>query len=252
MPILQIIKEGVLLQEFEFQAELVTIGRDPENDIRLGDLTVSRRHGQLKRETSGRYFIENLQSRNGIRVNDRAIAQPAALTDGDQLEIGVYKLLFLDPTEATPRRQNNLNTTFHKNLLNVFGTMPVQTSPNAISTAAQPTKLQPAEEKNPPSQAAPRQAENLEGGILINEASNAIFSLDRDQVVLGNEGPVDIRVPGSERTRATIARRGDYFYLCSETPSPCVSVNGRPVMNARLLYNDRIEIGGRSFIFREI
>jgi hypothetical protein len=92
----------------------------------------------------------------------------------------------------------------------------------------------------------------LEIGILINEANNAIFALDREQVVLGNEGQVDIRVPGPERMRATIARRGGYFYLCSETPAPCVAVNGRPVMNARLLYNDRIEIGERRFIFREI
>jgi len=252
MPILQITKEGVLLQEFEIQAERVTIGRDPENDIRLGDLTASRRHGQLKREASGRYFIENLQSRNGIRLNGHAIAQPSALTDGDRLKIGVYELLFLDPAEITRLRQNHLDTTSDKKLLNVFGTMPVKASSHTIPTITQPTKVQHPDEKNTTSQKAQRRAQTLEIGILINEANNAIFTLDRDQVVLGNEGPVDIRVPSSERTRATIARRGEYFYLCSETPAPCVSVNGRPVMNARLLYNDRIEIGGRRFIFREI
>jgi hypothetical protein len=246
MPILQITKDGVLLQEFEFQAERVTIGRDADNDIRLGDLTVSRRHGQLKREAGGRYFIENLKSRNGIRLNGHKISQPTALTDGDQLKVGVYQLFFLDPNEITRLRQQHLDSTAGRALLEVFGAMP---SPPA---AAQPTNIQSVEEENAPSSTGSRREQALEIGVLINEDNNAIFALDRDLVVLGNEGQVDIRVPGPERARATIARRGEYFYLCSETPAPSVSVNGRPVMNARLLYNDRIEIGGRRFVFREI
>jgi hypothetical protein len=246
MPILQITKDGVLLQEFEIQAERVTIGRDPENDIRLGDLTVSRRHGQLKRKAGGRYFIENLKSRNGIRLNGHKISQPTALTDGDQLKVGVYQLFFLDPNEITRLRQKHLDSTAGRALLEVFGAMP---SPPAT---AQPTNIQSVEEENAPGSTGSRHGQALEIGVLINEANNAIFALDRDLVVLGNEGQVDIRVPGPERARATIARRGGYFYLCSETPAPCVSVNDRPVMNARLLYNDRIEIGGRRFIFREI
>jgi hypothetical protein len=92
----------------------------------------------------------------------------------------------------------------------------------------------------------------LEIGILINEANNAIFAIRRAQVVLGSDSDADIRVPGPPRTRAIIARSGDYFYICSDTPAPSVSVNERPVMNSRLVYNDRIEIGGRRFIFREI
>jgi hypothetical protein len=250
MPILQITKDGVLLQEFEIQAECVTIGRDAENDIRLGDLTVSRRHGQLKREAGGRYFIENLKSRNGIRLNGHKISQPAALTDGDQLKVGVYQLFFLDPNEITRLRQKHLDSTAGRALLEVFGAMP--SPPETLPVAAQPTDIQREEEENTPSATGSRHGQALEIGVLINEANNAIFALDRDLVVLGNEGQVDIRVPGPERARATIARRGGYFYLCSETPAPSVSVNDRPVMNARLLYNDRIEIGGRRFIFREI
>jgi len=250
MPILQITKDGVLLQEFEIQAERVTIGRDAENDIRLGDLTVSRRHGQLKREAGGRYFIENLKSRNGIRLNGHKISQPTALTDGDQLKVGVYQLFFLDPNEITRLRQKHLDSTAGRALLEVFGAMP--SPPEALPAAAQPTNIQSFEEENASSSTGSRRGQALEIGVLINEDNNALFALDRDLVVLGNEGQVDIRVPGPERARATIARRGAYFYLCSETPAPCVSVNGRPVMNARLLYNDRIEIGGRKFIFREI
>jgi len=258
MPVLQITKDGLLLQELEISAEKIALGRDPGNEIRLGDLTVSRNHAQLRRDpASGRYFIENLQSRNGIRLNNLEISQPMALTDGDELRIGAYQLLFRDASEVARLRQKHLDSTSGEKLLEVFGKSPVQsTSPNEIAqpstSAAQPTVVQSLEEKNKFDAAASRGEQELEIGILINEANNAIFSLDREQVVLGNDGQVDIRVPGEERTRATVARRGEYFYICSETPQPCVSVNGRPVMNARLLYNDRIEIGGRRFIFREI
>jgi len=249
MPILQITKDGVLLQELEIQAECLVIGRDANSDIRLGDLTVSRQHGQLRREAGGRYFIENLQSRNGIYLNGHEISRPTALTDGDQLKIGAYQLLFRQAAEANRQSSNQLAG---KARLDAFGAIPKSPASEALPVTSQPTRIQPSAEKNATRPTPQPRAGESEVGILINEASNAIFTLDRDHIVLGNEGQVDIRIPGPERTRAMIARRGEYFYLCSETSVPCVAVNGRPVMNARLLYNDRIEIGGRRFIFREI
>jgi len=252
MPILQITKDGVLLQELEIQAECLVIGRDANSDIRLGDLTVSRQHGQLRREAGGRYFIENLQSRNGIHLNGHAISRPTALTDGDQLKIGAYQLRFRHAAETNRQPSNQLHANAGNALLEVFGAIPKSSASSALPTISPATTVQPGEGKNTTNPMPQPSAGESEVGILINEANNAIFTLDRENIVLGNEGQVDIRIPGPERTRATIARRGEYFYLCSETPVPCVSVNGRPVMNARLLYNDRIEIGGRRFIFREI
>ncbi len=232
MPILQITKDGFLLQELEIHAESMTIGRDPENDVRLGDLTVSRRHALLTRHADNRYFIEDLQSRNGISLNGNVVTQPTALTGGAQIRVGIYQLTFLDSVEVTQLRQSHSE----------------KAAPAALPAAVHPTKLQSVEEGN----AAKHRGHALEIGVLVNEDSNAIFTLKDDQIVLGNEGQVDIRVPGPARMRATIARRGKYFYICSETPTPCVSVNDRPVMNSQLAYNDRIEIGGRKFIFREI
>ncbi|MGH7595759.1 MAG: FHA domain-containing protein [bacterium] len=232
MPILQITKDGLLLQELEIQAESVTIGRDPENDVRLGDLTVSRRHALLKRNAGNHYFIEDLQSRNGVSLNGNAVTQLTALVGGDQIRVGIYQLTFLDSTEGVRISESHSN----------------KAAPETLPAASYPTKLQAVEA----SSAAKYRGQALEVGILVNEDSNAIFALKDDQIVLGNDGQVDIRVPGPERTRAIIARRGKYFYICSETPTPCVSVNDRPVMNSQLAYNDRIEIGGRRFIFREI
>jgi hypothetical protein len=152
------------------------------------------------------------------------------------MQVGVYQLTFLDSGAATQPRQNHFNAAGDK----------------ALAMATRPTRVQNIEQEHAQAERRRENAAAPEIGILVNEANNAIFTLDRDQVVLGSEGEVDIRVPGPERRRATIARRGEHFYLCSETPVPCVSVNGRPVMNAQLAYNDRIEIGERRFIFRKI
>jgi pSer/pThr/pTyr-binding forkhead associated (FHA) protein len=73
--------------------ERTTIGRSPECDIFLDDVTVSRRHAVLRRADDG-FTIEDLGSLNGTFVNRRRI-ESAKLADGDELQIGKYRLTFL-------------------------------------------------------------------------------------------------------------------------------------------------------------
>ena len=73
-------------------AEL-TIGRTPESDLFLDDVTVSRRHARIVVD-SGTYFIEDLDSLNGTYVNRKRIERHQ-LFDGDELQIGKFKLAFI-------------------------------------------------------------------------------------------------------------------------------------------------------------
>ena len=69
------------------------IGRSPECDIFLDDVTVSRKHAELER--SGETFtIRDLGSLNGTFVNRRRI-ESAELEDDDEVQIGKYRLTFL-------------------------------------------------------------------------------------------------------------------------------------------------------------
>ena len=71
-----------------------TIGRAGEASILLDDVTVSRRHAAIEEEADGRYLVD-LASLNGTYVNNRRIER-VRLRDGDELQIGKFKLTYLE------------------------------------------------------------------------------------------------------------------------------------------------------------
>lgn len=77
---------------FLLDLDLVTAGRHPESEIFLDDVTVSRRHAEFHR--SGHEFtVRDVGSLNGTYVNRDRIDQ-VALNDGDEVQIGKYRLVF--------------------------------------------------------------------------------------------------------------------------------------------------------------
>jgi hypothetical protein len=70
------------------------IGRSPDCDIFLDDVTVSRNHAVLV-EREGRFFVEDEGSLNGTFVNRKRI-DSAELENGDELQIGKYRLTFVE------------------------------------------------------------------------------------------------------------------------------------------------------------
>ena len=79
--------------KFTLDGEVVTVGRHRESDIFLNDITVSRRHAELRRE-GAKYSVVDLGSLNGTYVN-RARVDSSPLASGDELQIGKFRLLFL-------------------------------------------------------------------------------------------------------------------------------------------------------------
>jgi hypothetical protein len=81
-------------EAFTLDGERMTIGRSPEAEIFLDDVTVSRNHALLVRRRDGLY-IDDLGSLNGTYVNRRRI-ESHLLVDGDELQVGKYKLTYLE------------------------------------------------------------------------------------------------------------------------------------------------------------
>jgi hypothetical protein len=81
-------------EHFIPQGERTTIGRSPDCDIFLDDVTVSRKHAVLI-EQNGDFLIEDRGSLNGTFVNRRRIDGPTRLQSGDEVQIGKYRLSFI-------------------------------------------------------------------------------------------------------------------------------------------------------------
>jgi len=78
---------------FLLDSDLTLVGRHPDSDIFLDDVTVSRRHAEFYRQ-GGRFTVRDVGSLNGTYVNRERIEE-ADLSGGDEVQIGKFRLVFL-------------------------------------------------------------------------------------------------------------------------------------------------------------
>jgi FHA domain/zinc-ribbon domain len=84
---------GIAGQPFQPGEGTTLVGRSPECDIFLDDVTVSRRHAEIVRE-GDEFTIRDLGSLNGTYVNRKRI-ESTQLENDDEVQIGKYRLTFL-------------------------------------------------------------------------------------------------------------------------------------------------------------
>lgn len=94
-----------LLQEFDLNGPEIVLGRGSDCHITLEDPLVSRRHARIV-IANGVAKVEDLASRNGVRVNGRKIKTAWDLANGDRIRIGTQELVFTvgDPRDRRPTR----------------------------------------------------------------------------------------------------------------------------------------------------
>ena len=85
---------GLAGDVFRPSGEKTTIGRQQDSDIFMDDITVSRNHAVLLHKDDG-YYISDEGSLNGTYVNHVRV-ETQKLSDGDQVQIGKYKLTFIE------------------------------------------------------------------------------------------------------------------------------------------------------------
>lgn len=91
--------EGVTLSSYKLEQRETSIGRNPGNTIQLDDAAVSGNHARIDRQTNDYldnhfdFFIEDLGSTNGTKVNGKRIIRQM-LKHGDALQIGAHHFVF--------------------------------------------------------------------------------------------------------------------------------------------------------------
>lgn len=85
-------------ERFAIGPGVTQLGRHPDSDVMLDDITVSRRHVEIERTEEG-YVVRDVGSLNGTYVNQERVDR-AVLHHGDELQIGKFRLVLFERADG--------------------------------------------------------------------------------------------------------------------------------------------------------
>ena len=95
-----VVTEGPLAgSRFILDSDISTLGRHPKSDLFFDDITVSRRHAEVK-ISANLALVRDVGSLNGTYVNMTQIDKETEISPGDTLQIGKFKLVFFQETTS--------------------------------------------------------------------------------------------------------------------------------------------------------
>ena len=221
--------DGQVMAEYNMNKERYTIGRLPDNDIRIDNAAVSGHHSLIINILNDS-FLEDLNSTNGTYVNGKLIKKHA-LQHGDVITVGHHQLRFVEDDEAQDE--------FEK-------TMVIQPSARPVEKVR--TAAEVAENASPSLSATAKSRALTEGAAALKKAKLQVLSgafagreleLSKALTTLGRPG---VQV-------AAITRRSEGFFIVhvdSGKSDDFPLVNGSPIgaQATRLNDNDVIQLAG--------
>lgn len=93
MPKLSLLLGRKKLQVYDFDRDSILIGRDPEADVVIDNVSVSRRHAEIRRDRDG-WVLEDLDSSNGTFLSGDQLESPQPVQEGDEIGVGKFSIVF--------------------------------------------------------------------------------------------------------------------------------------------------------------
>jgi len=207
-------------QEFALDQKRIKLGRDQSNDVCLSDKSVSRHHASVVRIFT-EFFLEDEKSTNGTLLNGVEIRKHI-LKNGDEIDIGKYKLRFQETEAEQMGEDDDLDKTM------------------VIRTTA---KNRPKPVSRTPSKPAAAAASQARIRFLTGPEQGEFKNLDRSFFTIGK--------PGGDLV--LINRRHTGYFLLKMGGDNVPSVNGKPVKigGVELFDGDKIQVGELSLEFFE-
>src|SRR5688572_31826259 len=192
--------------------DLITVGRQDGNTIRLTERNVSRQHARLVRNEHG-FRIEDLDSYNGVVVNGHRIDKAADLRDGDRVGVGDYIIALKSEADAPQP--------------------PAPQAPRASAPAVMAG--------SPPARFV----------MVSAPAPGAEFSIAKPQVRIGRLEELDLCIShrSISREHARVTARDGSFEIEDLNSANGIRINGSSVKRALLRSGDVVELGQVRFRF---
>jgi pSer/pThr/pTyr-binding forkhead associated (FHA) protein len=227
--------DGQVLAEYNMSKERYTVGRLPDNDVRIDNAAVSGHHA-LVINILNDSFLEDLNSTNGTYVNGKLIKKHA-LQHGDVITVGHHALRFVDGEADEPQDE------FEKTM--VIGPRAAARLQIPPAAAAPPPPPAPAPSASQPSYAPPPAPKKGKLQVLSGQFAGRELELVKTLTTLGRPG---VQV-------AAITRRADGYYIVhvESGQGDFPQVNGVPIgPQARKLHdNDVVQLAGVKMGFFE-
>jgi pSer/pThr/pTyr-binding forkhead associated (FHA) protein len=249
-----------VLREVALSGGVVTIGRQPDNLLRIDNPLVSGHHARIFWQNN-EYILEDNESFNGTYVNNRSIAR-AVLKNGDTILIGKHRIEFHD--DASDRDEHSPSMTDRTTAwqAQVEKAAPPQLEPTMVMDAAKIkemfAKRLAGSQPVPPSGSGShviicesRTVEQRKIGmvkIVAGRTDRRQYTLSGKLSVIGRSGMASIRLKRwfAPRVAASIHLREDVYFLVPAAKNIRMKINDAEVSQGQheLSFGDRFEVAG--------
>jgi len=238
--------DGQVLAEYNMSKERYTVGRLPDNDIRIDNAAVSGHHA-LVINILNDSFLEDLNSTNGTYVNGKIIKKHA-LQHGDVITVGHHALRFVDSEVEEPEDE------FQKTMV---------ISPREAATLMAGSARAAAAMQAPQATASAQAGGPATNGAAPQAFPNGVLPRAKLQVLSGQFAGRELELVKTLTTLgrpgvqvAAITRRSDGFYIVhvesgKEDDFPLVNGTAIGQQARKLRDNDVVQLAGVKMGFFE-
>jgi hypothetical protein len=226
MPLLIIQESGHPPRLFEIRLPRLKIGRAPDNDLLLPNVSISRLHAELELGKDGAAVLWPRSESNPVMVNDQAVSGPTRLKTGDSARLGKFKLTFMHEDDLDMFKVQQLAELPRFNRQKDGGDHDTHALPAGLQR-----KLIEAERLR-------------ELGALSPAGGGEIYRLGTELVQIGPDDAVPCEARWGKRTAATVTWAGSGHEIKLVGLFAKLLVNGEAVKDRVLHPGDSVDVNG--------
>lgn len=228
MPLLIVQESGHPPRLFEIKNPRLKIGRAPDNDLLLPNVSISRLHAELETGTDGAAVLWPKSTTNPVLVNDETVSSPTRLHTGDNVRLGKFKLIYMHEDDLDMYKVQQLAELPRFNRL---GDEAGDHSTHALPAGLQRKLIE---------------AERLRelGALTAAGEGGQVYRLGTELVQVGPDDAVPCASRWGKRTAATVQWAGAGHEIKLVGLFAKMLVNGESVKERTLRPGDTVDING--------